>query len=236
MLPRLTANTQVFPDPTTAWEDPPGLLAIGGDLDPERLIAAYRQGVFPWFGDGDPLLWWSPNPRALFYPPEVHISRSLRKFLRRQCNYQCTINQDFASVIHLCAAMRPEACWITPEMRHAYLQLHDLGHAHSIEVWQGPELVGGLYGVSVGSVFCGESMFHRADHASKVALLALATQLVPGGLQAIDCQLPNAHLESLGAVTAPRHQFLTLLKQNRDDIIPAAYWQPQKIPLPEIGN
>jgi leucyl/phenylalanyl-tRNA--protein transferase len=200
-----------FPDPNTALLSPNGLLAIGGDLAPERLLAAYRQGIFPWFNEGEPIHWWSPDPRAVLWLENFRISRSLAKLIRQK-RLQVTFNQAFTAVIKSCAAMRKETgTWITVDMISAYTQLHLLGHAHSVEVWQENELVGGLYGIAVGKVFCGESMFSKVSNASKVAMAYLVDRLKANGFILIDCQLPNPHLLSLGATTIARQEFLGYL-------------------------
>lgn len=212
-LPLLSVDQpDAFPPVTRALREPNGLLCMGGDLSSARLLAAYQRGIFPWFSRGDPILWWSPDPRALLFVDELRISRSLRRRLRRNA-YTVSADRGFEIVMDCCAAPRkqqPET-WIGPEMRKAYATLHRLGHAHSIEVWEGGLLVGGVYGVEVGGLFSGESMFSRADDASKVALVALARFLAARGVPAIDCQVPNPHLESLGARTVPRAEFLALL-------------------------
>jgi leucyl/phenylalanyl-tRNA--protein transferase len=200
-----------FPPVSRALEDPPGLLAGGGDLSPARLMAAYRRGIFPWYSLGEPVLWWSPDPREVLFPATMHISRSLRRVMARAA-FQVTENRDFDAVIDACAAARKEAgTWITPEMRAAYRELHRLGVAASIEVWAGEELVGGLYGVRTGRVFCGESMFSRRDNGSKVALAWLAAQCPARGIDLIDCQMPSAHLRSLGSQALPRAEFVSYL-------------------------
>jgi leucyl/phenylalanyl-tRNA--protein transferase len=202
-----------FPPVDAALDDPPGLLAAGGDLSPARLREAYRRGIFPWFSPGEPLLWWSPDPREVLFPGRMHVSRSLGKRLRR-ADYRVTEDQDFAAVIAACAASRgPKAgTWITAEMQAAYIELHRQGTAHSIEVWLGDELVGGLYGVASGRVFSGESMFSRRDDASKVALAWLAGHCSERGFSLIDCQMPSSHLRSLGSGPMPRHQFIEYLR------------------------
>jgi leucyl/phenylalanyl-tRNA---protein transferase len=200
-----------FPPVTQALDDPPGLLAAGGDLSPERLAAAYRQGIFPWYSTGEPVLWWSPDPREVLVPAEFHVSRSLRRCLNRG-EFTVTENHDFAAVIEACAMRGPAGTWITPEMRAAYQELHRRGAASSIEVWWQGELAGGLYGVRAGPLFCGESMFSRRDNASKVALHWLAAHCVERGITLIDCQMPSAHLRSLGSRPLPRSQFLAVLR------------------------
>jgi len=197
-----------FPPPDNAT--PEGLLAVGGDLSSERLLAAYRLGIFPWYSTGQPILWWSPDPRAVLYPEQLKISRSLRRTLRSN-RYRVTLDRHFREVMLACAAPRSQylggGTWITDEMVTAYCRLHELGLAHSIETWLGNRLTGGLYGVALGGVFFGESMFSRESDASKVALVALVQRLRMWGFALIDCQVPSAHLSSLGAVNIPREQF-----------------------------
>lgn len=211
-LPWLSSNDYEFPPVDSALMEPDGLLAVGGDLSPQRLLAAYHQGIFPWFNPGEPILWWCPDPRTVIFPDELHISRSLRKCLRRNI-YQVTVDRQFEAVIRACAAPRAYASgtWISSAMIRAYTQLHQLGYAHSIEVWQGDELVGGLYGMALGRVFFGESMFSRADNASKVGFAHLVEQLKRWDFELIDCQVANDHLFSLGAVEIPRTDFQRLL-------------------------
>jgi len=208
-----TARAEDFPHPDQALRDPDGLLAIGGDLSSERLLAAYRRGIFPWFNEGQPILWWSPDPRAILLPRELHISRSLHRRLRRG-TFSVSIDRAFAAVIAECAEQRASTgTWITPEMRAAYLELHELGHAHSVETWLDGELAGGLYGVNLGKVFFGESMFSRSSDASKIALVGLVAQCRELGIELIDCQMPSAHLASLGSRLEPRARFLALLER-----------------------
>jgi leucyl/phenylalanyl-tRNA---protein transferase len=201
-----------FPPPEQALDDPAGLLAAGGDLSCPRLLAAYRRGIFPWYSPGQPVLWWSPDPRAVLFPEEFRVSRSLAKTLRNGA-FNLTADEDFPGVIDGCAAPRAHSpgTWITAEMRGAYLELHRLGHAHSIEAWLEGALTGGLYGVRLGGVFFGESMFSRARDASKVALAHLVALCRRNGIAVIDCQLASRHLESLGARSIPRAQFQALL-------------------------
>ena len=203
-----------FPPPEQALDDPAGLLAAGGDLSPARLLAAYRRGIFPWYSPGQPVLWWSPDPRAVLFPEEFRLSRSLAKTVRNG-GFSVVTDEDFAAVIDACAAPRAQSIgtWITPEMRDAYLELHRRGHAHSIEARLGGELVGGLYGVRLGGVFFGESMFSRARDASKVALAHLVAVCRRNSIAVIDCQLASRHLASLGARSIPRPQFQALLKE-----------------------
>ena len=205
-------DEQPFPATCRALTAPNGLLAAGGSLQPRRLLRAYRHGIFPWYSAGEPILWWSPNPRLVLFPEALQLTRSMRKVLR---NGGFTVSADtaFAAVMDACAAPRAAAAgtWITTEMRNAYCRLHRLGYAHSIETWQQGMLVGGLYGVAVGRVFYGESMFSLVSNASKVALAALVAQLQRWDFALIDCQVRTPHLLSLGAVEIPRDTFTQLL-------------------------
>jgi len=202
-----------FPPTRTALPEPNGLLAAGGRLTPARLLAGYRRGIFPWYEEGQPVLWWTPDPRAVLLPGDLRVSRSLAKTVRNG-GYMVSVDQAFRSVIDGCAAPRAEAgTWITDEMIRAYCRLHELGHAHSLEVWHQGELAGGLYGVTVGRVFFGESMFSRMRDASKVALVHLVARLEDSGFGLIDCQLPTSHLASLGARLVPRPRFESLLDE-----------------------
>jgi leucyl/phenylalanyl-tRNA--protein transferase len=190
--------------------EPEGLLAIGGDLTTERVLAAYRQGIFPWFEPGGPILWWSPNPRLILVPGELRISRRLQRTIR-QGRFETRFNTAFAQVIKACAEVpraHEDGTWITPEMLRAYIRLHELGHAFSMESWRDGRLAGGIYGVLVGRCFCGESMFHRETDASKVALAALAHRLAAAGVGVIDCQVASDNLLRLGAREIPRARFL----------------------------
>lgn len=207
-------NPRVFPPVELAMREPDGLLALGGDLSPERVLSAYRQGIFPWYSEGQPILWWSPDPRLILELDGLHISRSLRKTLR-QTPFRVSIDEDFATVIEACAAPRPDrgGTWLTREMIAAYDTLHRLGHAHSVECWQDDALVGGLYGVSVGRVFFGESMFSVVSNASKVALVYLVRHLEAWSYRLLDCQIDSAHLRRLGARTMPRAEFVAFLQQ-----------------------
>jgi leucyl/phenylalanyl-tRNA--protein transferase len=188
-----------------ALTDPDGLLCAGGDLSPARLLEAYRRGIFPWFSEGQPILWWSPDPRTVLYPAEFKVSRSLAKTIRNR-GFEVRIDCSFPEVMAHCAdpRLRPEGTWISPQMRAAYQQLHELGHAHSYETWHGGRLVGGLYGVAMGPVFFGESMFSLERDASKVALAALVRAMIERNGRLIDCQVASTHLESLGARSIPR--------------------------------
>lgn len=219
-----------FPPAEQALPNPNGLLAVGGDLSVERLLIAYRQGIFPWYEEGQPLLWWSPDPRTVLAPGSIHASRSMRRFLRRS-ELRVSFDQAFAEVIAACAAPREytDATWITPDMQQAYINLHQLGHAHSVEVWEGDQLVGGLYGVALGRMFFGESMFSRRSNASKTALLALGAVLRRLGCELIDCQMPTEHLSSMGAREVPRVEFIRCIRRltSQPDIWPAGGIEPR---------
>jgi leucyl/phenylalanyl-tRNA--protein transferase len=210
---------EAFPDPALALSDPDGLLAVGGDLSPTRLLYAYRHGIFPWYHGDQPILWWSPDPRAVLLPKDIHISRSLRRRMA-QGGYSASFDTAFDAVMAACAGPRtgqPEGgTWISPSMQAAYAALHRLGAAHSIEIWMAGELVGGLYGIALGRVFFGESMFSRSTDASKLALVCLARQLDAWGYALIDCQVHSEHLESLGSTLLPRRDFLALLAEHGD--------------------
>ncbi|WP_165854979.1 leucyl/phenylalanyl-tRNA--protein transferase [Marinobacter sp. JSM 1782161] len=215
-LPWLDPDELWFPSPEEALDEPDGLLAIGGDLAPERLERAYRSGIFPWFSEEQPILWWSPNPRCVLIPDEVHISRRLRRTLNQE-HFRITIDRNFSGVIRGCAEVREEGTWITDEMEQAYKRLHRRGLAHSFEAWNDRgELVGGLYGVAIGCCFFGESMFTRETDASKVVFVHVARQLQAWGYALMDCQVENSHLISLGARCIPRKSFLTILEKNID--------------------
>ena len=208
------ASREWFPPLEQALEDPPGLLAAGGDLSSERLLAAYRRGIFPWYSPGQPILWWCPDPRTVLFPAQFRRHRSLAKTMRNK-DLDISFNRDFEAVIDACAAPRARSpgTWITPEMRAAYVELHRLGFAHSVEVRSAGVLIGGLYGVRLGGVFFGESMFSRARDGSKIALAHLAASAPASGIMLIDCQMPSAHLASLGARSLPRAQFQALLER-----------------------
>jgi len=212
MIPWLEKHAP-FPPVRRALKEPNGLLAAGGDLSPERLLEGYRHGIFPWFSEGDPILWWSPDPRMVLFPGELKISRSLGKTLRNR-SHEVRFDSAFNEVIASCAAPRKGApgTWISDAMIEAYLELHRLGHAHSVETWIGGELAGGLYGVAVGGVFFGESMYSRARDASKIALAALVARVEAEGFGLIDCQMHTRHLETLGAREIPRARFSRLLE------------------------
>lgn len=222
-----------FPHAARALASPNGLLAAGGALTPEWLLAAYARGIFPWFSPGEPILWWSPSPRCVFRPGGVHVSRRLHRQLR-QWPWQVVADRDFAAVIDACAAPRASGAgtWIGADMRAAYLRLHALGHAHSIEVRAADgALVGGLYGVAVGRVFCGESMFSARSGGSKVALLALSRRLREWGWSLLDAQVPNPHLLRLGAQMLPRPRYLELLAAGLDAGAPPGSWHAHWTPL-----
>jgi leucyl/phenylalanyl-tRNA--protein transferase len=204
-----------FPPAERALDDPAGLLAAGGDLSTARLLAAYQRGIFPWYSAGQPVLWWSPDPRAVLLPHEFRLTRSLAKTLRNR-GFQARINHDFPGVIAGCAAPRARSpgTWLLPEMRTAYLELHQLGHAHSFETWLNDTLVGGLYGIRLGNVFFGESMFSAERDASKAALARLVEYCQSQGVVVIDCQLPSRHLQSMGSRLISRAQFQGLLREH----------------------
>ncbi len=204
MIFKLLDNSLIFPNPALAEAD--GLLAIGGDLSPERLLLAYQSGIFPWFSEGDPILWFSPHERCVIFPHRMKVSKSMQRLIKNGA-FSVTENQAFASVINNCAKaprIGQDGTWITSEMQEAYIALNEKGIAKSIEVWQENELVGGLYGVEMGVVFCGESMFSKVSNASKMALIYLAQK---PGIQLIDCQLPNDHLMSMGAEMIDRKEY-----------------------------
>lgn len=211
-IPWLHPEDLTFPPVDSALSEPDGLLAVGGDLTPERIIAAYQKGIFPWFNPGDPILWWSPNPRTVILPEHFHISRSLNKALKKEI-YRVTFDNFFEDVMRACAAPRTYAdgTWISEDIIEGYTSLHRQGFAHSVEVWQGNQLVGGLYGIALGRVFFGESMFSRADNASKFGFAHLVHQLREWNFQLIDCQIANDHLFSLGATEIPREEFQKML-------------------------
>lgn len=226
--------TGAFPDPAQALRDPNGLLAVGGDLSLRRLLNAYREGIFPWYGEGDPILWWSPDPRTVLTPSRLHCSRSLRKLLRRR-TFSVTMDRDFPAVIRACAGPRvgSQGTWLLPEMISAYCGLHVHGVAHSIEVWQAEQLVGGLYGVAIGGVFFGESMFSRVDNASKVALVQLCDHLVRLGVELIDCQVLTSHMQRMGADLVTRERFLARLVELRDRPLAYGTWDDGRLWYPQ---
>jgi leucyl/phenylalanyl-tRNA--protein transferase len=219
---------EAFPDPRHALREPDGLLAVGGDLAPARLLAAYRRGIFPWYEEGQPILWWSPDPRAVLRPGELRVSGSLRKTLRNWGG-RVTFDEGFAEVVRGCAQPRAHqrGTWLTPEMQAAYERLHALGHAHSVEVWDAGALAGGLYGIALGRVFFGESMFSRRRDASKIALVHLRAELGRRGFELIDCQVHSPHLASLGSRAIPRTEFLGLLERLCADFEPGSWRGPR---------
>ncbi|WP_417698372.1 leucyl/phenylalanyl-tRNA--protein transferase [Psychromonas sp.] len=228
----LSEDNLSFPDPENALDDPDGLLAIGGDLSVARLHNAYQHAIFPWFSEGEPILWWSPKQRAVLKPQQVHISKSMAKFIR-QTALTLTINHAFIDVINACSMPRKTQAetWISSDIIKAYHQLHLQGKAHSVEVWLDNKLVGGLYGVNVGSVFCGESMFHQHSNASKLAFIGLCQHFQHHGGEIIDCQMITAHLTSLGVKEILRADFLEQLNQYKTSKVEAQCWKPQSILL-----
>jgi leucyl/phenylalanyl-tRNA--protein transferase len=213
MIPWLRSSDP-FPPPSRALREPNGLLAAGADLTVPRLLDAYRQGIFPWYSEGEPVLWWSPDPRMVLIPGALAVSRSLRKRLRRR-EYEVRADTSFADVMRACAEPRDGqgGTWISPEMMDAYVALHQAGYAHSVECWLDGTLVGGLYGVSIGRMFFGESMFTRRSDASKVALVHLVRQLERWSFGMIDCQMSTPHLQSLGAQEIARPRFMRVLQE-----------------------
>ncbi len=214
-------TSYMFPHTDNALTEPDGLLAVGGDLSPERIITAYLNGIFPWYSHGQPILWWTPNPRAVLFPEKLHISKSLKKTLRKK-TFRTTMNQAFEQVIYSCAETprkNQDGTWITDEMQQAYLYLHQLGFAHSAECWLDDKLVGGLYGLALGKVFFGESMFSHQSNASKIAFVHLLDELKKSDYALIDCQVTTDHLLSLGAEEIPRDQFLKLVKQHTQSFV-----------------
>ncbi len=204
----------IFPDPELAEKD--GLLGVGGDLSPERLLLAYGNGIFPWYSRGEPIMWWSPDPRCILYPEKFRVSTSLRQALNKG-NCEVRFDSCFSDVIRACSTTPRKGqggTWITKEMQQAYIRLHEMGFAHSTEVFMDGELVGGLYGVSIGLTYSGESMFHRKPEASKIALFHLVERLTEWGYPLIDCQVTNRHLLSLGAEEMPRKKFLEQVREN----------------------
>lgn len=227
----LARGKPAFPAAERALTEPNGLLAVGGELNTDWLVTAYQHGVFPWFDDDSgPLLWWSPDPRAVLFPDQLKVSRSLAKRMRN-AGFQVTLDTGFSQVIEGCAEARaradeqPAGTWITRNMIDAYVELHQLGLAHSVEVWLEGDLVGGLYGVSLGRMFFGESMFARARDASKVALVSLCDQLLQWDYPLIDCQVSNPHLLSLGAVELPRTEFIAKIEWNAQQPTRQGTWQ-----------
>ncbi|MGI9277063.1 MAG: leucyl/phenylalanyl-tRNA--protein transferase [Endozoicomonas sp.] len=215
-----------FPPVSKALTNPDGLLAMGGNLKVDTLIEAYRSGIFPWFNHDEPVLWWSPDPRMILYPSEIHVSGSLKKLLKKRL-YTVTMDSAFEQVIQACSEPRPttDQTWITEDMKSAYLDLYQAGYAHSVEVWQDTKLVGGLYGVALDKVFFGESMFSRKPNTSKVALVYLCGLLRKKGFELLDCQVPSQHLSSLGARVIARQEFTKLLGSYCRTIASDANWK-----------
>jgi leucyl/phenylalanyl-tRNA--protein transferase len=228
----LTTDDFTFPNPEYALDDPDGLLAIGGDLSVQRLINAYHHAIFPWFSQGEPILWWSPSERAVIHPEHVHISKSMAKFMRTT-TLKVTLNYAFSEVIKACAQPRKtqSGTWISPAIQQAYQQLHQKGLAHSIEVWDSDLLVGGLYGINVGGVFCGESMFHTQTNASKLAFITLCQHFSHYQGKLIDCQMITPHLESLGVIAITRSDFIKQLQKYKNIIINNSCWDRKNITL-----
>ncbi|MEZ4988616.1 MAG: leucyl/phenylalanyl-tRNA--protein transferase [Saprospiraceae bacterium] len=214
-----------FPPPETA--DRFGMLALGGDLSTERLLTAYTQGIFPWYNPGEPILWWHPDPRFVLFPHKLKVHKSMRPYFNRQ-HFRVTYDHDFPAVMTACATADrhgQQGTWITEEMKHAYIGLHQLGFAHSVEVWEDDILVGGLYGIALGKVFFGESMFANVSNASKYGFITLVKDLEAAGFQLIDCQQATHHLRSLGAESIPRTQFIQLLENLETSRWHAAHWK-----------
>jgi leucyl/phenylalanyl-tRNA--protein transferase len=213
----------IFPDPEEA--EPEGLLAVGGDLSPERLLLAYSMGIFPWYAEEDPILWWSPDPRLILEPESLKISKSLKRIICKK-QFSITMDHDFKTVINKCATAKrkEDGTWIVNDMINAYIELHHKGFAHSVEVWEKEKLVGGLYGVSIGKIFFGESMFSKTNNASKIALVYLVKTLSEWGFSCIDCQIKTEHLISMGAREISRHDFLNLLKKTGGEKTRVGKW------------
>ena len=224
MIPWL-GDHPVFPPAASALREPNGLLAAGGSLAPEWLLAAYRHGIFPWFNQGEPILWWSPDPRMVVIPNQVRITRSLGKTLKKG-HYEVRLDHDFAAVIRACAESRKSnvGTWITPAIEAAYIRMHELGYAHSVETWIDGELAGGLYGMALGRVFYGESMFSRRTDASKIAFAHLARFLEQHDFRVLDCQMTTRHLASLGGTEIPREAFVKMLDTLTREGPPPARW------------
>ena len=223
---------ELFPEPASALDEPNGLLAAGGDLGEARLLAAYVRGVFPWYDEGQPILWWSPDPRCILRPADLRVTRRLEQYARRS-RLELRFNSSFAAVIDACAGPRRagSGTWITPEMQAAFASLHDRGWAHSIEVWDERQLVGGLYGLCIGQVFFGESMFSAAPNASKFAMLGLCAIMLKSGLELLDCQVVSGHLLTMGATTMPRAEFCGLLGRLCQPGLPFNGWPEDRVPV-----
>lgn len=229
MLPYLHKDS-LFPPTDTALKEPNGLLAAGGDLSAERLVDAYSKGIFPWYSEDEPILWWSPDPRTVFFVDTFKPSKSLVRFFK-QSDLRVTLNHDFAQTVSACAEPRIEqsGTWITEDIINAYIKLHQLGLAHSVEVWQKDQLVGGIYGVSIGKLFCGESMFSRISNGSKLALSCLIGYLKQSNFPLIDCQVANPHLASLGAESLSRRDYLEFVCSASAQKNPQTIWYPKEL-------
>ena len=229
-IPWITSNSSTFPDLSTALNEPNGLLAFGDDLSAERVYQAYQNGIFPWFSDGEPVMWWSPDPRGIINISQLVINKTLKKVIKRN-TFTVTINKDFNQVISLCAdaPFRQEETWIVDPMIAAYRLLHEQGKAHSIEVWHNEQLVGGLYGVAVNGYFSGESMFYRQSNASKIALVYLAELLKSINVEFIDCQMLNPFLANMGCIEVTREQFLQYQSTAKKIIPPINFWQTKTL-------
>lgn len=242
MIPYLDCSTS-FPSVSSALDEPNGLLAAGADLSIERLIKAYSSGIFPWYSEGEPILWWSPNPRTIFDLSQFQPSRSLKRFIRKS-KLKITLNRDFDAVLNQCAMPRTfqAETWISDEMKLAYIKLHQQKFAHSVEVWQNEQLVGGIYGVSIGKLFCGESMFSRISNGSKVALTYLIEYLKTEQFPIIDCQVENAHLVSLGSINLERDKYIQIVNNTKDKTLPSDFWEEKQLAdiecsdIDELGN
>lgn len=235
-LTELDSDNLWFPSPHEALHDPNGLLAYGGDLTPDRLLLAYQHGIFPWYSEDDPILWWSPSPRAVFDPKTFKPSKSLKKFQKKH-EYQVSINMATETVIEQCASTRSaDETWLTNDMQNAYKKLATMGHCHSVEVWQNNKIIGGLYGISIGQVFCGESMFSLKTNASKIALWYFCQHFTAMRGKLIDCQVMNKHLKSLGAMELEREEFIQSLLSLKQEKLVASSYKPQWIKLSSEEN
>lgn len=233
-IPWVTSNGSTFPALSTALIDPNGLLAFGDDLSPQLIFKAYQQGIFPWFSDGDPVMWWSPDPRGIINIAQLAINKTLNKVIKKvesHQHFEVTLNKSFDQVIELCAdaPFRTEQTWIVSPMLSAYKTLHQQGKAHSVEVWLNNELVGGLYGIAVGGYFSGESMFYKESNASKIALVYLAKLLQSIGVEFIDCQMLNPFLASMGCIEVPRAQFIKQQQQAIKIMPPNNFWYTKEL-------
>ena len=224
-----------FPDVVDALKEPDGLLAAGGDLSQQRLLAAYAAGIFPWYEQGQPILWWCPDPRCILQPADLHISRRLARYAR-QSAFTVSFNNNFAAVIDACAGRRStqHGTWITADIRRAFVDLHKAGWAHSIEVWDGEDLAGGIYGLGIGRVFFGESMFSHRDNASKFAMIALCSELVRNNFDMLDCQVLSQHLMSLGACLIPRTEFTARLERHCRNTAQFSDWPPKRAQIADF--